>query len=564
MLSDIEIAQKTPLKDIREIAENIGIRSEELQYHGRYIAKVDLSVLDRVKDKPNGKYIDVTAITPTPLGEGKTITTIGLSLGLNRIGKKAISCIRQPSLGLVFGIKGGAAGGGNCQVIPMEDINLHLTGDHHAVGIAHNLLCAFLDNSILKKNPLNIDPLTANFRRVMDVNDRFLRKIVIGLGGKDNGFPKETGFDTTACSEVMALLALSSDLNDMRKRLSNIMVALTKDKKPVTAEDIKVAGAMAVILKNAIKPNLLQTTEHTPCFIHTGPFANVSCGNSSIIADKMALKLADYCVTESGFGADCGAEKFFNIKSYYSGLKPDCSVLVCSVRALKMHSGDFKIVAGRPLDKKLLKNNPEAVKRGCCNLEKQIENVKMFGIPVVVAINRFETDTDEEIAVIKEEARRFGADEVAVSNVYKKGSEGAVELAEAVEKVSSKPSNFKFLYKQDDSIEDKIKTVAKKIYGAKKVKYAQEARRKIKLYTKLGFDKFPVCIAKTHLSLSSDPKRKGRPQNFTLPVRDIRVASGAGYLYVLCGKINTMPGLPTEPAGINMDIDKNGNIKGLF
>jgi formyltetrahydrofolate synthetase len=564
MSSDIEIARQTPLKDIKEIAENIGIKEDELELYGRYKAKVKLSLLERLKSNRQGKYIDVTAITPTPLGEGKTLTTIGLGLGLNKLGRKAISCIREPSLGLVFGIKGGATGGGRCQVLPMEEINLHLTGDHHAVSIAHNLLVAFLDNSILKDNPLNIDPLTVNLRRVIDVNDRSLRNIVTGLGSKMDGISRESGFDTTACSEVMAILALSSDLKDMRKRLSKIVAAFTKEKRPVTAEDLKVAGAMAVILKKAIEPNLLQTTENTPCFIHTGPFANIAHGNSSIIADKIALRLADYCITESGFGADCGAEKFFDIKCYYSGLKPDCAVLVASVRALKMHSGKFEVIAGKPLDKELIRSNPEAVKEGCSNLKKQIENVKIFGVPAVVAINRFETDTDEEIEVIKRCALESGADDVAESNVYRAGSAGAVELAEAVEKVSSKPSNFKFLYKEHDSIKEKIETIAKKIYGAGDVKYSKKALKKIKLYTELGYNDLPICIAKTHLSLSHIPSLKGRPRGFTLPVKDIRISGGAGFVYILCGKINTMPGLPSRPAGQNMDLDKNGNIKGLF
>ncbi len=564
MLSNIEIARRACLKPINEIAEDIGINEDELEYYGKYKAKINLSILERIKDNPLGKYIDVTAITPTPLGEGKTITTIGLSLGLNKIGKKAICCLRQPSLGLIFGIKGGATGGGYSQVLPMEDINLHLTGDHHAVSIAHNLLAAFLDNSILKKNPLNIDPLSADFRRVIDVNDRFLREIITGLGGKNNGFPKRSGFDATACSEIMAILALSLDIFDMRKRLSKIVAAFTKDKKPVTAEDLKVAGAMAVVLKKAIEPNLLQTIENTPCFIHTGPFANIAHGNSSIIADKIALGLADFCVTESGFGADCGAEKFFHIKCYYSGLKPDCAVMVASVRALKMHSGDFEIIAGKPLDKEIFKSNPDAVKRGCCNLIKQIENVKIFGVPVVVAINRFESDTDEEIEIIKRCAKEAGADGVAVSEVYEKGSDGAIELAEAVIKACERPSNFRFLYKQNDSIKQKIETIATRIYGANKVKYSKVADKKIRLFTELGYDNMPVCIAKTHLSLSHDPMLKGRPRMFTLPVRDVKISGGAGFIYVLCGKINTMPGLPTKPAGINMDIDENGDIKGLF
>jgi formyltetrahydrofolate synthetase len=438
MLSDLEIAQKAKIKHIKEIAEIAGIDEEYLELYGNYKAKVSLEILKKIENRPNGKYIDVTAITPTPLGEGKTVTTIGLSQAIGKLGKKVFTCIRQPSLGPVFGIKGGAAGGGYSQVIPMEDFNLHLTGDVHAVGIAHNLLAAFVDNSVYKGNPLNIDPLTITWPRVVDVSDRFLRHIIIGLGGKENGFPRETGFDITVASEVMAILALTTGLFDLRKRLSRIIVAQTYDKKPVTAEDVKSAGAMTVLLKDAIKPNLMQTLEHTPVFVHAGPFANIAHGNSSIIADLIAIKLAEYVVTESGFGADCGMEKFMNIKCRYSGLKPDCVVIVCSIRALKAHSGKFKVVPGKPLDKGLVEENIEALVEGASNLKKQIENAKIFGIPCVVAINKFITDTEKEIEKTKELAIEFGADDVAVSEVWEKGGEGGLELAEKVIKACEK------------------------------------------------------------------------------------------------------------------------------
>ncbi|MCM8807407.1 MAG: formate--tetrahydrofolate ligase [candidate division WOR-3 bacterium] len=564
MLSDLEIAQKAKIKHIKEIAEIAGIEEEYLELYGNYKAKVSLEILKKIEKNPNGKYIDVTAITPTPLGEGKTVTTIGLSQAIGRLGKKVFTCIRQPSLGPVFGIKGGAAGGGYSQVIPMEDFNLHLTGDVHAVGIAHNLLAAFVDNSVYKGNPLNIDPLSITWPRVVDVSDRFLRHIIIGLGGKENGFPRETGFDITVASEVMAILALTTDLFDLRKRLGKIIVAQTYDKKPVTAEDVKAAGAMTVLLKDAIKPNLMQTLEHTPVFVHAGPFANIAHGNSSIIADLIAIKLADYVVTESGFGADCGMEKFMNIKCRYSGLKPDCVVLVCSIRALKAHSGKFKVIPGKPLDKGLIEENIPALVEGASNLKKQIENVKIFGIPVVVAINKFQTDTEKEIEKTKELALEFGADDVAVSEVWEKGGEGGLELAEKVIKACEKEKNFQFLYELNWPIKKKIETIATKIYGAEKVEYSSLAEEKIKLYTKWGFENLPICMAKTHLSLSHDPNLKGAPKGFTLPIRDIRISAGAGFLYPLCGEMRTMPGLPSEPAGTKVDIDKDGKIIGLF
>ncbi len=564
MLSDLEIAQSAKMKHINEIAKPIGLGEDEIELYGKYKAKISLDVTKRVKDNPSGKYIDVTAITPTPLGEGKTVNTIGLSLGLNKIGKKVITTIRQPSLGPVFGIKGGAAGGGYSQVVPMEDFNLHLTGDIHAIGLAHNLCAAFLDNSILKGNKLNIDPSAVNWRRVVDVSDRFLRNIIVGLGGKNDGFPRESGFDITVASEVMAILALTTDLQDLRKRIGRIVLAFTSDGKPVTTEDIKVAGAMTVLLKDAIKPNLLQTLENTPCFVHAGPFANIAHGNSSIIADKIAIKLTDYVVTESGFGADIGAEKFFNIKCRMSGILPDAVVLVCSIRALKMHSGDFTIVAGKPMDEGLLKENLDAVKRGCCNLQKHIENLKLYGVPVVVAINKFTADTDKEIELVRKIAIDSGADDAVISDVWANGGEGGKEMAEAVVKAAEKPSKFKFLYELDIPIKDKIETIATKMYGAKEVDFSPIALKKLKQFTEMGYDKLPICMAKTHLSLSHDPQLKGRPENFVFPVRDIRASVGAGFLYPLCGQMRTMPGLPTTPAGNNVDIDKDGRIKGLF
>ncbi len=564
MLSDLEIAQRAKIKHIKEIAEKAGVEEEYLELYGNYKAKVSLDILKKLEGRKNGKYIDVTAITPTPLGEGKTVTTIGLSQAIGKLGKKVFTCIRQPSLGPVFGIKGGAAGGGYSQVIPMEDFNLHLTGDVHAVGIAHNLLSAFVDNSVYKGNPLNIDPLTITWPRVVDVSDRFLRHIIIGLGGKENGFPRETGFDITVASEVMAILALTTGIFDLRKRLSKIIVAQTYDKKPVTAEDVKAAGAMTVLLKDAIKPTLLQTLEHTPVFVHAGPFANIAHGNSSIIADLIAIKLADYVVTESGFGADCGMEKFMNIKCRYSGLKPDCVVLVCSIRALKAHSGKFKVVPGKPLDKGLIEEDIPAIELGASNLKKQIENAKIFGIPCVVAINKFSTDTEKEIERVKELAIEFGADDVGISEVWEKGGEGGIELAEKVIKACEKDKNFEFLYPLEWPIKKKIETIATKIYGAEKVEYSPLAEEKIKLYTKWGFENLPICMAKTHLSLSHDPNLKGAPKGFTLPIRDIRISAGAGFLYPLCGEMRTMPGLPSEPAGIKVDIDEEGRIVGLF
>ena len=564
MLSDLDIAQAAKLKPIKEIAEQVGLSEDDLEYYGKYKAKVNLDVIEKFKDRPQAKYIDVTAITPTPLGEGKTVTTIGLSQGLNCIGKKVFTAIRQPSMGPTFGIKGGAAGGGYSQVVPMEDFNLHLTGDIHAVGVAHNLLAAFLDNSLQKGNPLNIDPFSITWNRVVDVSDRALRNIVIGLGGKMDGVPRQTGFDITVASEIMAILALTTGLKDIRERLGKIVVALTKDKKAVTAEDLRCAGAMAVLMKDALKPTLMQTLENTPALVHAGPFANIAHGNSSIIADQIAVRLSDYVVTESGFGADIGAEKFMNIKCRVSGLKPDAVVLAATVRALKAHSGKYNIVPGKPLEEGLITENIPDIEAGGCNLRKQIENMNYFGVPVVVAVNRFSTDTDAEIEAVRQIALAAGADSAVESTVWANGGKGGEALAEAVVAAADKPSNFKFLYPLDISIKEKIETIAKKIYGAEDVEYSPLANRQIQNYTDLGFDNLPLCMAKTHLSLSHDPKLKGEPKGFTVPVREVRASAGAGFLYPLLGEMRTMPGLPTVPAGANVDIDENGKTVGLF
>jgi formate--tetrahydrofolate ligase len=562
MLSDLEIAQKAKLKPIREIANELGVQESELELYGNYKAKVDLAILGRLAKRKRGKYIDVTAITPTPLGEGKTVTTIGLSQGLAAIGQNVCTCIRQPSLGPVFGIKGGAAGGGFSQVVPMEDFNLHLTGDIHAVGLANNLACAFVDNHIYHGNPLNIDPYAPSLRRVLDISDRWaLDDIVTGLG---SGIVRRTGFDIAVASEVMAILGLTTGLEDIRERLGRMIVAYTRDSKPVTCEDLKVGGAMAVLMKDAIKPNLMQTLEHTPCFVHAGPFANIAHGNSSIIADMMATRLADYTVTESGFGADIGMEKFMNIKCRASGLVPDCVVLVATVRALKMHSGKFRVVAGKPLDPGLLQENPDVVAEGCCNLERHIENARLFGVPVVVAINRFTTDTEAEFNVIVERAKAAGAGWVTHSNVWAEGGKGGVELAEAVVEACEAPKKFRFLYELDWPIKKKIETIATRMYGAGKVTYEKEAEQAIERYTRLGFDKLPICMAKTHLSLTHDPAVKGAPSGYTFPVRDVRASVGAGFLYPLCGMMRTMPGLPTIPAGEKVDIGPDGRVVGLF
>ncbi len=562
MPSDLEIAQQADLKPIAEIAAALDIEQGELERYGPYKGKVDLGVLDRLADRPIGKYIDVTAITPTPLGEGKTVTTIGLSMGLAEIGRRVCTCIRQPSLGPVFGIKGGAAGGGRSQVVPMEDFNLHLTGDIHAVGLANNLACAFVDNSIYHGNPLEIDPYAPTLRRVLDVSDRWaLDDIVTGLG---SGIVRRTGFDIAVASEVMAVLGLTTGLEDLRRRFGRMIVAYRHDGSPVTCEDLKVAGAMTVLMKDAIKPTLMQTLEHTPCFVHAGPFANIAHGNSSILADQIAVRLADYVVTESGFGADIGMEKFMNIKCRYSGLTPDCVVLVATVRALKMHSGRFKVVAGKPLDPDLLKENPDVVAEGCCNLVRHVENARAYGVPVVVAINRFTSDAESEIEVVAEQAREAGAGWVAPSTVWADGGKGGTDLAEAVVEACDAPKDFKFLYDLDAPIKEKIETIATRMYGAGRVVYEKAAERAISRYETLGYGNLPICMAKTHLSLSHDSALKGAPSGYEFPVRDVRASVGAGFLYPLCGTMRTMPGLPTTPAGENVDVDENGNVVGLF
>ena len=562
MPTDLEIAHTVQPKPIRDVAAALGIRDDELQCHGDAKAKVDLSILDRLADAPCGKYIDVTAITPTPLGEGKTVTTIGLSMALAHIGKKVCTCIRQPSLGPVFGIKGGAAGGGRSQVIPMEDFNLHLTGDVHAVSLANNLACAFVDNAIYHGNPLDIDPAAPSLRRVVDVSDRWaLEEVVTGLG---SGILRRTGFDIAVASEVMAILGLTTGLHDLRARLGRMVAAWRRDGTPVTCDELKVAGAMTVLLRDAIKPTLVQTLEHTPCFVHAGPFANIAHGNSSILADRMATRLADYVVTESGFGADIGMEKFMNIKCRASGLVPDCVVLVATVRALKMHSSRFKVAAGKPLDANLLKESPDAVAQGCANLEKQIENVRLHGVPCVVAVNAFDTDAESEQAVIRERALAAGALAVCRSAVFAEGGKGGAALAEAVADACEQDNDFHFLYDLQAPIKEKIETIATKMYGAGSVVYEKPAERAIRRFEDLGWGHLPICMAKTHLSLSHDGCLKGAPCGYEFPVRDVRASIGAGFLYPLCGAMKTMPGLPTTPGGQNVDIDDDGNVVGLF
>ena len=565
MKSDLQIAQEAVLKPITEIAEAAGINQDELDLYGKYKAKVTPNILHRLEDEPQGKYIVVTAVTPTPLGEGKTVTSIGLGQGLAKIGKKVMNTLREPSMGPVFGIKGGAAGGGYAQVVPMEDLNLHFTGDIHAVGAANNLLCAMLDTHLQKRNKLGIDIHNININRVVDISDRALRRIIIGLGGRVNGIPRETGYDITVASEVMAILSMATDIFDLRKRLGRMTVAYTNDGKPVTAEDLKAAGAMTVLLKDALKPNLIQTLEHGPCLMHCGPFANIAHGNNSVLADLIACKLADYVVTESGFGADMGFEKMCNIKCRTSGLKVDAAVVVCTIRALKMHGGAIKVVAGRPLDQETLaKEDLESVSKGFENLEKHIENVLLHGVPPIVVINRFPTDTPAEIKLVKEKSLAAGAAAAVTHNVWAEGGEGGIELAEAVVEATSKPNNFHHLYPLNLSIKEKIETNATKIYGADGVNYTPLAEKKIKLFTEVGFDNLPMCMAKTHLSLSHEPNVKGRPRNFRIPVRDVRASVGAGFLYPLLGTMMTMPGLPSVPASTKVDIDEKGNTVGLF
>jgi formyltetrahydrofolate synthetase len=616
--SDIEIAQEAELKTVKMLAEEVGLLPEELELYGDYKAKVRLEVLDRLKDVPDGKYIDVTAITPTPLGEGKSTTMVGLSQALGaHLGKRVFTCIRQPSQGPTFGIKGGAAGGGYSQVVPMEDFNLHLTGDIHAITAANNLLAAAIDARIFheatqtdeklfnalcpsnkegkrkftqsmvvrlkklgidKTDPndltteerarfarLDIDPDAITWRRVVDTNDRFLREITIGQGPEEKGMTRRTGFDITVASEIMAILALTTDLTDMRERFGRIVIGTNHAGEAVTAEDLGVAGAMTVLMKDAIKPNLMQTLEGTPVFVHAGPFANIAHGNSSIVADRIALKLADYVVTESGFGADIGMEKFFDIKCRYSGLIPNVVVLVATVRALKMHGGGPKVVAGKPLDHAYTEENLDLLRAGLGNMQHHIKNALKFGIPVVVAVNSFKDDTPAEVELVRQAAIDAGAEDAVVSRHWMEGGEGAIQLAEAVIAAAEKPSNFEFLYPLEFSIKEKIEVICKEIYGADGVDYMPEAEAKIELYTRLGFDKLPLNMAKTHLSLSHDPSLKGVPQGYRVPIRDIRASVGAGFLYPLLGEMRTMPGLPTRPVFYDVDLDLETNrVLGLF
>jgi formate--tetrahydrofolate ligase len=561
--TDLQIAQSATLAPLTEIAESIGLLPEHLEPYGRDVAKIDIDALGDVSARPRGKYVVVTAITPTPLGEGKTTTSVGLAQAMNHVGKRGLLALRQPSMGPTFGIKGGAAGGGYSQVVPMEKLNLHLTGDFHAVTAAHNLLAAMVDNHLHQGNALKLSLQNITWRRVLDVNDRALRNIVIGMGGTEDGIVRRSGFDITAASEVMALLALASSFDDLRERLGRIVVGYTTDGDAVTAEQIGAAGAMAVILRDAVKPNLLQTLENTPALIHAGPFGNIATGNSSVIADKIGIHLCDYLITEAGFGADMGAERFFNIKCRVSGMTPDAAVLVATVRALKAHSGRYKVVAGKPLPKAMLEENPNDVVAGLPNLLKQIENVKVHGVSPVVAINAFPGDFASEHAVIREAAEAVGA-RVAVCTHFADGGAGAVELARAVIEACDDPTDFRFLYKDSESLKDKIFAVATNIYGASAVEYSDRAEQQLAMYEANGFGSLPVCIAKTHLSISGDPSLKGAPTGHTLSVREVRASVGAGFVYPICGAMRTMPGLGSQPAAISIDVGPDGNVVGLF
>ena len=561
--TDLQIAQSATLAPLTEIAESIGLLPEHLEPYGRDVAKIDIDALGDVSARPRGKYVVVTAITPTPLGEGKTTTSVGLAQAMKHVGKRGLLALRQPSMGPTFGIKGGAAGGGYSQVVPMEKLNLHLTGDFHAVTAAHNLLAAMVDNHLHQGNALKLSLQNITWRRVLDVNDRALRNIVIGMGGTEDGIVRRSGFDITAASEVMALLALASSFDDLRERLGRIVVGYTTDGDAVTAEQIGAAGAMAVILRDAVKPNLLQTLENTPALIHAGPFGNIATGNSSVIADKIGIHLCDYLITEAGFGADMGAERFFNIKCRVSGMTPDAAVLVATVRALKAHSGRYKVVAGKPLPQAMLEENPNDVVAGLPNLLKQIENVKVHGVSPVVAINSFPGDFASEHAVIREAAEAVGA-RVAVCTHFADGGAGAVELARAVIEACDDPTDFRFLYKDSESLKDKIFAVATNIYGASAVEYSDRAEQQLAMYEANGFGSLPVCIAKTHLSISGDPSLKGAPTGHTLSVREVRASVGAGFVYPICGAMRTMPGLGSQPAAMSIDVGPDGNVVGLF
>jgi len=582
--SDLEIAQAVKPRPILEIAAKLGLEQDDLDLYGAYKAKVHLSVLEKFKDRPQGKYIDVTAITPTPLGEGKTTTSIGLTQALGRLGHNAVICIRQPSMGPTFGIKGGAAGGGYSQVIPMEDFNLHLTGDIHAISVAHNLVAAAIDSRMYHESRqsdealqkrgitrLDIDPATITWNRVVDVCDRSLRQIKIGFnddkladGSPSPIFPRATGFDIAVASELMAILALTTGLKDLRQRVGRVVIGSSRSGKPVTLEDLGVAGAVTVLLRDAIMPNLLQTLEGQPAFVHAGPFANIAHGNSSILADQIALRLGEYVVTESGFGADIGMEKFFNIKCRYSGLIPNVVVVVATIRALKMHGGGPKVTPGMPLDQAYTSENLELLEKGGANLAHHVQIARKFGVPVVVAVNRFASDTPAEVALVKRIAEEAGAEAAIVSDHWARGGEGALELAEAVVSACNKPSNFRFLYDLNLPIKQKIEVIAREIYGADGVTYEPLAEKQIAFYEQSGFGNLPICMAKTHLSLSHDPNLKGVPKGFVIPVREVRASVGAGFVYPLVGTMSTMPGLPTYPAFMNIDIDEDGKIVGLF
>ena len=565
MPSDLTIAQNAKLVHINQIAEQMGLDPEtDLEHYGKHIAKINLDALDKLKPRPDAKYVDVTAITPTPLGEGKSTTTVGIGQAMKHIGKKAVITVRQPSQGPTFGIKGGAAGGGYSQIVPMEHFNLHLTGDIHAIGAAHNLIAAMLDAHIYHGNRRSIDIHNIPWRRVVDLNDRALRNVIIGLGRRFDGVPRESGYDITVASEIMAILALTTSLRDMRQRIGKMVVAYDKDRNPVTAEDIRAAGAATALMKEAIKPNLMQTLENTPALVHAGPFANIAHGNSSIIADRIAMKTGDYVITESGFGADIGAEKFFNIKSRISGLRPNAVVLVTTVRALKAHTDKYKIIPGKAIDPALSEENVADVEAGAVNMVRHLENLKKFGVNPVVAVNVFPQDTEKEIQAVRDIAIGAGAMGAAVARHWAEGGAGAVELAEMIVSACEAPNSFRLLYPDEMSIKGKIETIAIEIYRADGVDYAPIVHRKIRQYEAQGLGRLPICMAKTHLSLSDNPKLKGAPEGFRITVTDIRASAGAGFIYPLCGDVRTMPGLGRSPAAMNVDIDDEGKIVGLF
>jgi formate--tetrahydrofolate ligase len=562
MLSDLEIARAATLRPIGDVARDMGLPEEVLEPYGRNVMKIGLEAIELMADRPRAKYVVVSAVSPTPLGEGKTTTSVGLAQGMKHIGQQAVLTLRQPSMGPTFGIKGGAAGGGYSQVVPMETLNLHLTGDFHAVTAAHNLLAALVDNHLHHGNELGIDPRSITWPRVLDVNDRALRNIVVGLGARADGVTRQSSFDITAASEVMALLGLARDLQDLRARLGRIVIGYTHDGEPVTAEQLQGAGSMAVILREAIKPNLLQTLEGTPALIHCGPFGNIATGNSSVVADLVGLRSGDFVITEAGFGADMGAERFFNIKCRASGESPDAAVIVATTRALKMHSGKFKIVAGKPLPEELLAENPGDVEAGAANLLKQIENIRLHGVSPVVAINSFPTDHPSEHEAIRRMAEAAGA-RVAVSTHFSDGGAGAAELAEAVKEAAEEPSDFRPLYDLDMPLAQKVETVATKVYGADGVDFSPQASKDLAAYEKAGFGSLPVCIAKTHLSISSDPSLLGAPTGWRMPVREVRASVGAGFIYPIAGTMRTMPGLGRNPAAHRIDLDEDGQIVGL-